>query len=541
MTTITNYLKKVLLVFHTIKHLRLIQVKYQIIYRINYRDRLGIKLGTARFKNLAKPSLSVYCLRVPLFNSLVNLDKEKISFHFLNKSHSFEKSQIDWNLDRYGKLWTYNLNYFEFLMSENLSTDEGCFLIENFISQWEQIKDGFEPFPISLRVINWVKFLSDKEIKSTKIDQSLFQQVQLLLKNLEYHLLANHLLENAYALFFAAYYFKNEDIYVKAKKLLFKQLEEQILQDGAHYERSPMYHQIMLFRLFDIIYIVENNDWKGKETLVYLKSKAEKMTCWLNKITLPSGVVPNVKDSAPGVTPSSHELFYYADLLGLGRVEDCKLLDSGYRFLYNNDTALFVDCGEVSPSYQPGHAHADETNFLLFNDGVPIIVDTGISTYEKSERRQIERSTQSHNCLLVENQSSSQVWGGFRVGKRANVQLIEESKTRITVEHNGFKHLNAIVRRSFESVFEGFNIITKVEGGQEFLTTSFIHFHPDVSVIEKSLNTFGTGVFDLHISDANECYLESYMFAEGFNRLVEAKRLIIKGNSGNKIEIRYAN
>ena len=65
--------------------------------------------------------------------------------------------------------------------------------------------------------------------------------------NIEYHILGNHLLENGFSLFFGAYYFQDEKFYVKAKKILTDELDEQILEDGAHFELSSMYHQIMLF------------------------------------------------------------------------------------------------------------------------------------------------------------------------------------------------------------------------------------------------------------------------------------------------------
>jgi hypothetical protein len=42
-----------------------------------------------------------------------------------------------------------------------------------------------------------------------------------------------------------------------------------------------------------------------------------------------------------------------------------------------------MNCGNILPSYQPGHSHADMLHFILYVSGKPVIVDTGISTYEK--------------------------------------------------------------------------------------------------------------------------------------------------------------
>ncbi len=97
------------------------------------------------------------------------------------------------------------------------------------------------------------------------------------------------LLENAFSLLFGAYYFQDEELYLKAKKILKDELKEQILKDGAHFELSPMYHQIMLLRVLDCINLVQNNNWKNHELLELFISKAEIMLGWLNTITYENG------------------------------------------------------------------------------------------------------------------------------------------------------------------------------------------------------------------------------------------------------------
>ncbi|HEB62595.1 MAG TPA: heparinase, partial [Bacteroidetes bacterium] len=99
-----------------------------------------------------------------------------------------------------GKLWTYNLNYFEYLNQENISKGEALDLIRDYIQNFDNIKDGLDPYPTSLRIMNWIKFIVSNNISDTKIDENLFAQVYILYHGLEYHLLGNHLLENAFAL-----------------------------------------------------------------------------------------------------------------------------------------------------------------------------------------------------------------------------------------------------------------------------------------------------------------------------------------------------
>ena len=86
----------------------------------------------------------------------------------------------------------------------------------------DELKDGLEPYPTSLRCINWIKYLSKENIQDEVINKSLYNQYLRLLDNLEYHLLGNHLLENGLSLLFGAYYFKDDSLYLKQKKSLKK-------------------------------------------------------------------------------------------------------------------------------------------------------------------------------------------------------------------------------------------------------------------------------------------------------------------------------
>lgn len=97
-----------------------------------------------------------------------------------------------------------------------------------------------------------------------------------------------------------------------------------------------------------------------------------------------------------------------------------------------------VDIGNITATYQPGHTHADTFNYELHINGEPFVVDTGISTYNKTARRQYERSTSAHNTVSINGKNSYDVWGGFRVGKRAKTTLITDKPYYIKALHNGY-------------------------------------------------------------------------------------------------------
>src|SRR5690606_8714686 len=99
---------------------------------------------------------------------------------------------------------------------------------------------------------------------------------------------------------------------------------------------------------------------------------------------------------------------------------------------------LIADVEGIKPSYQPGHAHADTFSFVLHQGDTPVVVDPGISTYAICERRSWERSTVAHNTLTIDRKNSSQVWSGFRVGKRAKVKIVIDEEDRCSAQHDGF-------------------------------------------------------------------------------------------------------
>src|SRR5690606_30208855 len=121
----------------------------QLYYRLYYI------LKNKFFKRNYNESLKNDIIPLVWDDSFFNGDSflNDYTFNFLNISHTF-KSEIDWNYAAYGKLWTYNLNYFDFLNQENIKVEQGLDLIVEYIDRECNLKDGKEPYPISLRGIN---------------------------------------------------------------------------------------------------------------------------------------------------------------------------------------------------------------------------------------------------------------------------------------------------------------------------------------------------------------------------------------------------
>lgn len=509
---------RIKLIFHTVKYLRFEQIAYRIFYVI--RNRFLYTEYNQELKN----DVEVIQLTSSIEKSTSYTGN--LEFCFLNIKHNF-KETINWNYSGYGKLWTYNLNYFDFLNQSTIKQSEALLLIKDYIAKTDELKDGLEPYPISLRGINWVKYLSKENIQDYQINKSLYNQYLRLLDNLEFHILGNHLLENGFSLLFGAYYFRNNIFYLKAKKILLKELKEQILKDGAHFELSPMYHMIILERLLDCINLIENNSWKEiTDFNFFLKTTAKKMLSWLNQITFRNSTTPMVNDSTNVGNIASTSLVKLASSNGI-YPDKLKLSSSGYRKYFSEKFELFVDVGEIGPSYQPGHAHADTFSFILHYNQKEIIVDPGISTYNIGLRRDMERSTTFHNTVTVNNLNSSNVWHGFRVANRAKVKILEEASNSITALHNGYKNLNTTHKRKFETKKNEILIHDNIDNN--LICQANIHFHPNCKILHNKMKNQIIVDSEITITffGSHIIQLKDYKYSIGFNNLISGKKITI--------------
>lgn len=508
--------------WRTVRHLTGRQLAYQLLHRLR---------GPARL-HLTNYTPEAYFLAVPDADKPVSWQPGR--FTFLNLTVLFT-SAIDWNYARHGKLWTYNLTYFDFLNQPDMPVAQGLALVRDFIRQSADVRDGLEAYPTSLRITNWVQFLSRHQVRDETIDQHLYAQVRLLRYRLEYHLSGNHLLENGFSLLTGALYFRNTPWIQQATRLLHRELDEQILSDGGHYERSPMYHQILLDRLLDTLLILQSSTgYDNTELIALLSEKGTSMLCWLDAITFQSGDVPMVNDTAMGIAPNYRLLQRKASQLLLEKArQPVPLNDSGFRLFRQKRYELFTSVGSIGPAHQPGHAHADTLSFVLYVDNLSILVDNSTSTYQNGLRRDWERSTMAHNTVTIANEGSSEMWASFRVGRRARVTLLTDTATTLTARHDGYRHRGIIHERQW-SIDAGTISITDrllvwpagTKSGQS--GTARFYFHPSVpwQLLDDGIRA---GPVNITFRSATKptWRIDEYEMANGFNQLLPGHCLVV--------------
>lgn len=339
---------------------------------------------------------------------------------------------------------------------------------------------GWEPYPLSLRIVNWIKWMLGGQAPDPQLLQSLAAQAEFLSRRLEYRLLANHLFMNAAALSFAGAFFLQDGWLRSGLSILEHEISEQVLGDGGHFERSPMYHALVLEALLDLLnlgaaYPGLFPDWSPV---------AGRMLAWLRAMTHPDGQIAFFNDAAGGVAPPPPLLFAYASRLSVPAGE-AALGESGYLRLENRDSVVLFDAAPLGPDYQAGHAHADTLSFELSHRGRRVLVNSGISTYEKGEQRARERGTAAHNTVRIDGCDSSEVWAAFRVARRAYPCAVKMcGKTVAEAAHTGYTRLRPAVvhRRRLELSPDCLRVVDSFEGEGAHQVEIYFHLHPEAQV-----------------------------------------------------------
>ena len=420
------------------------------------------------------------------------------TFRFLNVEGSLQAAS-DWDDARRPHLWRFNLHYFDDLTARD--ADARCAWHRDLVARWMTDNPpgsgtGWNPYPTSLRVVNWIKWMraggSGDGALDARMIGSLAIQARCVESLVEHHIGGNHLIANAKALLFAGATFRGPeaDRWLRfGHELLVSQLDEQILPDGGHYERSPMYQATVLEDVLDLVNLGEAESSLTGALVERLRDTATRMLFWLRVMTHPDGDIAFFNDAAFGIAGRYAELAAYArrlkitpDERAFGAVES--LPDSGYHRLTRGPAVLLCDAAPVGPDHLPAHAHADTLSFELSIRDRRQIVNTGTSTYEPGPERQRQRATAAHNTVEVDGEDSSEVWSGFRVARRARPEGVSARVTDgaavLEAGHDGYRRLRGRVthRRRWTLSESSLLVEDALEGRCDRARARF-HLHPD--------------------------------------------------------------
>ena len=507
----------------TVQHLRLPQITNRIARKLRWKF-----LDTA-----PAPTCRRQAQDIPLFTTRSPAWDGKHGFDILARREQIRDSG-DWNQSDFPKLWLYHLHYFEDLLRPDAGVwrDRHASLIKRWIAENPPVSGvGWDPYPISLRVVFWIKWgLSGGTLEQAMLD-SLALQLRHLENSLEYHLLGNHLWANAKALCIAGLFFEGSEAdrwYQTGLGLLERERREQILPDGGHFERSPAYHTLILEDVLDLLAISRAF---GRPLTDAWTSCAKDMLHWLVAMTRDDGQIIAWNDAGTNAVPAPGNILAYAQRLGFDSSERnhnfVYLSDSGYIRASHGPFSIWFDVAPIGPDYIPGHAHADSLNVEIMAGGRPLVVDTGTSTYDTTARRAYERGTSAHNCVTVKNDTdSSEMWGSFRVGRRARTRLITLGPQVMGAAHDGYSRFGIEHRRTISMTgTDMIHILDELIGSPATGTLRF-HLAPGLATTISG-TTVETPLANFEFIGALSVQLENCEIADGFNRLKPAKKIAV--------------
>lgn len=419
-------------------------------------------------------------------------------FLLINERHHVDLEA--WNVSDASHLWNFNLHYFEYCVALaavwRRSGDAKyleCF--KRLVRSWLHAcpyadGDAWHPYTISLRLVNWLicidlfgSALSEDDAFMDALTKSMYVQYRHLLINQETHLRANHYWENLKTLLICAAAFGEQGAYRRVMRDFERQLDEQILPDGVHFERSLMYHKLVLEGMLRVWLAAKQT---GHPLPKNFMSKVQAMLNAMASLEKGMGKTPFFNDAADGVAKTCDQLVAACKrLLGMDADDSITAFpNAGYYKLYDGDIAVMFDAGEPGPSYMLGHAHCDCLSFELSYKGVPVIVNSGTYAYQ-SELRPYFRSTAAHNTVMVDGEEQMECWGEHRVGRSYRDAEVTEfdashiAASMVTASGVSVQRILAIggdVLSLSDSVMDG--------GNAEVL--SFIHMAPEACNVKMA-------------------------------------------------------
>jgi uncharacterized heparinase superfamily protein len=436
------------------------------------------------------------------------------------------------------RLWLYNLHYFEFLWS--LPYELGRALILDWIARHPLARAhaGWEPYPTSLRVMAWCGWLfalhraraeGDAELRAA-VWPSLWLQIEWLARHFETHLRGNHLLENAAALAYGGACFggPGEAWLRRGLAWLDRELPEQMLGDGMHFERSPMYHA-------RTVHVLEQLEATGApELAARVSGPLARARAALALVCHPDGEIALLNDSAFGIAPLPGHL-----IGGPARDGAFALRDAGYYGARAAGHYLVCDASEIGPDYNPGHAHGDLLSFELSLAGHRVVVDAGVHGYDGDPLRAWCRSTRAHNTVEIDGEDQCEFWGTFRVARRGRPRDVafdaDARGFRLSAWHDGYERLPAHARhaREFRWYDDGVLLVRdRVSARAPVALVSRVHLHPDcrIDAIDglRARVVQPGGAFSVSFDGEGELAVESGAYCPEFGVRFEAKTLAFR-------------
>lgn len=406
-------------------------------------------------------------------------------FTFNNETHALAR-EFDWKVNPSQDMeWLIMLHKFYYaagLGKYYLETGQ-----QKYVSKWVELTsswiDAVEPGFIASdvtgrRIQNWIfahyYFVSKSPAACVAPDfylkflRSIYEQVSYLGEHLTPS--RNHRTLELYAIFLAAVVFQEFEEAAQwlefAQTEIYKNIREDVLEDGVHCELSTDYHHIVLRNYLGVRRLAQLNQIPFDPEADRRIEQALEFAMYAHK---PDGCIPSLSDGDSGsflyLLQQGYELYGREDMLyaatrgekGEPPAQRSRSFNrSGYHVLrsgwgdrslpYADEHYLIFDCG---PLGRGNHGHFDLLSFEMAACGKSLIVDPGRFTYDESgdyNWRVHFRGTQSHNTVLVDQKDQTRYCFNQARNKFKISGPEPEYKTKMVVHRSEFDFLHGVAR-----------------------------------------------------------------------------------------------
>jgi hypothetical protein len=244
---------------------------------------------------------------------------------------------------------------------------------------------------------------------------------------------------------------------------MLREMDKQVLADGADYESSTGYHRFVLELFLYSFALCRENKIEIQQK--YWR-KLHQMLEYVKAYLRPDGLAPLIGDTDGGqVLPlQRHHADDHAYVLDIGAevLNDPDLKfpqetsrafpDAGIYIMRRDDCYLCFNASGAGIDGRGSHGHNDALSIEVAARGRVFIVDPGTYVYTANlEMRHAFRSTAYHSTVRIdgEEQNTTEVNVPFVIGNEARPRVLEwqsdEKYDKVVAEHYGYRRLGSAV------------------------------------------------------------------------------------------------
>jgi uncharacterized heparinase superfamily protein len=317
------------------------------------------------------------------------------------------------------------------------------------------------------------------------------------------------------------------------------EIDQQILGDGGHVERSPAVQFAVLRHLIDIRTAIRDAQ---AEMPPKLQTAIDRMAPMLRFWRHGDGGLALFNDSTEDEGWLIDVALTRAEARG-------KPLDSaphsGFERLTANRTLVIMDTGAPPPPGLDSHAHAGTLSVEVSVGKERLVVNCGAHADDTADWRTAQRATAAHSAVTVEDINSAQVLSGGGLGNRPRRVTVNrreaDGNTWIDASHDGFtKSLGLVHHRRLYLSANGGDLRgedTLSGTGNHAFTVRF-HLHPTVqaSLVQDGsavlLRTGGGGGWRMRASGGAIGLQESVYLGLG-GQVRRSEQIVLSGATQN--------